>query len=338
MNRHPKGKARGGDRFVPRRGSGPPGFGPRPAGRPPGRDARPAFRPAPGPSGDAQARGEAGDEKIVRLNPLLEVLKASPSRVSKIFVQNEHGPHRLGEVLREARDGGVPFVFVPREKLDRMAGHHQGVVAFLAPKEYSTLPDLVAGPGTPFLVLLDEVEDPQNVGAIIRSAEAAGASGLVLPERRSAGLTEAVATVSAGALAHLKVARVANLAQAMEELKAAGVWLVGAEAPPSLRKSGPVTPGEQAPPSLRGSGPGTPGEQGGSGESYESFDYTVPVGIVLGSEGRGLRTLVRKRCDKVLSIPMAGHVNSLNVASAAAVFLFEVVRQRRGKASIPPAG
>jgi 23S rRNA (guanosine2251-2'-O)-methyltransferase len=233
-------------------------------------------------------------------------LKATPSRVSKIFVQREQGPHRLGEVLKEARNGDVPFVFVPREKLDRMAMHHQGVVAFLAPKAYSSLEDLLAGPGIPFLVLLDEVEDPQNVGAIVRSAEAAGAGGLVLPERRSAGLTEAVATVSAGALAHLKVARVANLAQAMEDLKRAGVWLVGAE--------------------------------GGTPETFESFDYTVPVGIVLGSEGHGLRTLVRKRCDKVLSIPMAGHVNSLNVASAAAVFLFEVARQRRAKAPVPPAG
>lgn len=304
MDRNPKGKARGRDRFAPRKGSGPPGFRPRPSGP----------RPDRGPHPDATpSRGEAGDEKISRLNPLLEVLKATPSRVSKIFVQREQGPHRLGEVLREARNGDVPFVFVPREKLDRMAVHHQGVVAFLAPKEYSSLEDLLAGPGIPFLVLLDEVEDPQNVGAIIRSAEAAGASGLVLPERRSAGLTEAVATVSAGALAHLKVARVANLAQAMEDLKRAGVWLVGAEAPPSLR----------------GSGPATSGEQGWTGETYESFDYTVPVGIVLGSEGHGLRALVRKRCDKVLSIPMAGHVNSLNVASAAAVFLFEVVRQRR---------
>lgn len=302
MNRRSKGKTRGEGRFAPRRGDGPPGFRPRPGGPYPRRNDRPAFRPAPGPPGDAEARGESGDEKIDRLNPLLEVLRASPSRVSKIFVQKERGPHRIGEVLREARAGGVPFVFVPQEKLDRMAAHHQGVVAFLAPKEYASLDELLAGPGPPLLVLLDEVEDPQNVGAIIRSAEAAGASGLVLPERRSAGLTEAVSTVSAGALAHLKVARVANLAQAMEDLKAAGLWLVGAE--------------------------------GGTGESYESFDYTVPAGIVLGSEGHGLRALVRKRCDKVLSIPMAGHVNSLNVASAAAVFLFEAARQRRIKPPI----
>ena len=232
MNQHPKGRARGGDRFAPRHKSGPPGFKPRPAGPRPGRDARPAFRPAPDRAGfpdGSSTRGEAGDEKISRLNPLLEVLKATPSRVSKIFVQRDQGSHRLGEVLKEARNGDVPFVFVPREKLDRMAMHHQGVVAFLAPKAYSSLEDLLSGPGVPFLVLLDEVEDPQNVGAIVRSAEAAGASGLVLPERRSAGLTEAVATVSAGALAHLKVARVANLAQAMEDLKRAGVWLVGAE-------------------------------------------------------------------------------------------------------------
>ena len=259
MNHRPKGKGRGGDRFAPRRNGGSPGFRPRRAGPPPGREGRPAFRPAPGPPGDAQARGEAGDEKISRLNPLLEVLKATPSRVSKIFVQRDQGSHRLGEVLREARAGDVPFVFVPREKLDRMAPHHQGAVAFLAPKEYSSLEDLLAGPGVPFLVLLDEIEDPQNVGAIVRSAEAAGASGLVLPERRSAGLTEAVATVSAGALAHLKVARVANLAQAMEDLKAAGVWLVGAEAPgPGAPSRASTTPSPWASCSARratGSGP-----------------------------------------------------------------------------------
>ena len=156
--------------------------------------------------------------------------------------------------------------------------------------------EILAGTKAPFLVLLDEIEDPQNLGAIVRSAECAGVDGLVLPERRSAGLTETVSTVAAGALEHVKIARVTNLAQTMEELKKRGLWFVGAE--------------------------------GGGTEPWYKFDYTVPVGIVMGSEGKGLRPLVRKRCDKILSIPLFGRINSLNVSAAAAIFLFEVARQR----------
>jgi len=235
--------------------------------------------------------------KINRLNPLLEVLKSSPERVSKIFIQKERGPHRIGEIIQEARERGVPFLFVPKQKLDQLAPHHQGVLAEITAKEFSSLEDILAGAGRPFLVLLDEVEDPQNLGAIIRSAAGAGVDGVILPERRSAGLTDVVATVSAGALEHVKVARVPNLARAMEELRERGVWLVGAD----------------------GSAPGF----------WHEFDYTLPVGIVLGSEGRGLRPLIRRSCDKLLAIPLAGGVNSLNVASASSVFLFEAVRQRR---------
>ncbi|HYA48626.1 MAG TPA: 23S rRNA (guanosine(2251)-2'-O)-methyltransferase RlmB [Burkholderiales bacterium] len=233
---------------------------------------------------------------INRLNPLLEVLESSPDRVNKIFIQKERGPHRIGKIVRQARAHSVPFLFVPKRKLDQLSPHHQGVLAELSAKAFSRLEELLAGPGRPFLVLLDEVEDPQNLGAIVRSAAGAGVDGLILPERRSAGLTEAVETVSAGALERVKVARVPNLARAMEEVKARGVWLVGAD----------------------GAAPGL----------WHEFDYTLPVGIVLGSEGRGLRPLVRKTCDRLLSIPLAAGVESLNVAAAASVFLFEVVRQR----------
>ena len=236
-------------------------------------------------------------ERISRLNPLLEVLRSSPERVSKIFIQKERGPHRIGEIIQEARARGVPFLFIPKQKLDQLAPHHQGVLAEVAAKDFSSLEDILASAGRPFLVLLDEVEDPQNLGAIIRSAAAAGVDGVIVPERRSAGLTDVVATVSAGALEHVKVARVTNLARAMEELRERGIWLVGAD----------------------GSAP----------DPWTGFDFTLPIGIVLGSEGRGLRPLIRKSCDKLLAIPLAGGVNSLNVASAASVFLFEVVRQRR---------
>lgn len=235
-------------------------------------------------------------DKINRLNPLLETLKRSPGRVNKVFVQKEHGPHRIGDVIREAKSRGIPVVFVPKARLDQMAPHHQGVLAEVSPKAFTSLEEILAAPGVPFLVILDEVEDPQNLGAIVRSADGAGAAGLILPERRSAGLTEAVATVSAGALDRIPVARVPNLVRAMEGLKERGIWLVGAE--------------------------------GRAEGLWFEFDYTLPVAIVLGSEGRGLRPLVRRTCDRVLSIPLAGTVGSLNVGAAAAVFLFEVVRQR----------
>ncbi|MBN2199173.1 MAG: 23S rRNA (guanosine(2251)-2'-O)-methyltransferase RlmB [Candidatus Aminicenantes bacterium] len=239
-------------------------------------------------------------EKIGRLNPLLEVLRSSPGRVEKILVDREFRGGRLGEALALARKSRVLVQYVPRATLDRVMPRHQGFVAALAPKAYESVEDILARAGErPFLLLLDEIEDPQNLGAILRSAEGAGVDGVVLPERRSAGLTDTVLTVSAGAAEHVRIARVVNLVRAMEDLKTRGVWLVGAD-------------------------------KEGQGE-WHDFDYTQPVGIVLGSEGRGLRPLVRKSCDHVLSIPQRGRVTSLNVGAAAAVFLYEVVRQRAAR-------
>jgi 23S rRNA (guanosine2251-2'-O)-methyltransferase len=238
-------------------------------------------------------------ETIGRLNALLEVLRTTPGRVNKLFVDRDKRHGKIHAIVAEARRQKVPLVFVPRDKLFELDPNHQGAVALLSAKEFASLEDILSGAANPFLVLLDEVEDPQNLGAVIRSAEAAGADGIVLPERRSATLTDSVLAVSAGASAHLGVARVKNLAQTMDLLKDRGLWLVGAE-------------------------------KDGEGLFYD-FDYTTPVGLVFGSEGRGLRHLVREKCDKVLSIPQRGRVNSLNVASAASVFLFEVVRQRLAK-------
>jgi len=235
-------------------------------------------------------------ERVLRLNPLLEILRSSAGRVQKIFIQDEKRHAKVSEIVRLARSAGIPVVSVPRRRLDALAPGHQGILAILATKEFCPVDDILAGAANPFLVLLDEIEDPQNLGAIIRSAEGAGAHGIILPERRSAGLTDAVLSVSAGAAAHIRIARVTNLARTMEELKEHGLWLVGAE--------------------------------GGSRKPWYDFDYSVPTGIVLGSEGRGLRRLVGEKCDELLSIPLFGRVNSLNVAAAAAVFFFEVVRQR----------
>lgn len=235
-------------------------------------------------------------ETVGRLNPIIEILRSAPGRVQKVFIQEERGPHKIAEVIRMAKERGLPLQFLPKRKLDLVSPGHQGAVVLFAAKEYSDLEEILAGSRLPFLVLLDEIEDPQNLGAIIRSAECAGADGIILPERRSAGITDTVMEVSAGAAAHLKIARVTNLARTMEDLKPKGVWFVGAEA------------GHEA--------------------LWYDFDYAVPVGIVLGSENRGLRRLVREKCDRVLSIPLLGRVNSLNVAAAAAVFCFEVARQR----------
>lgn len=235
-------------------------------------------------------------ETIGRLNALLEVLKSSPRRVNKVFVDRDKRFGKIHEVVLEVRRQKIPLVFVPRDKLAELDRNHQGAVALLSAKEFSSLEEILSSAPNPVLVLLDEVEDPQNLGAIMRSAEAAGADGVLLPERRSASLTDSVLSVSAGASEHLRVARGKNLAQTMDRLKESGFWLVGAE-------------------------------KDGQGLFYE-FDYTTAVGLVLGSEGKGLRPLIRQKCDRVLSIPQRGRVNSLNVASAASVFLFEVVRQR----------
>lgn len=235
-------------------------------------------------------------ERISRLNPIVEVLKSSPRRVNKIFIEKGKGQSRLSEIIRLAKAGQVPFIFVPRGRLDSLERNHQGAVAFVSPKEFSLLEDILSAAQKPFLVLLDSIEDPQNLGAILRTAEGAGVDGIILPERRSAGLSETVMTVSAGALEHLRVARVKNLARTIDDLKSRGIWLVGAE--------------------------------GGGKECWYEFDYALPVAIVLGSEGKGLHSLIRKKCDKVLSIPLLGKITSLNVSAAAAIFLYEVVRQR----------
>lgn len=235
--------------------------------------------------------------KISRLNPLIEAVKSSPGRVNKIFIQKDFRRGGIAELVRFARAHNIPCIFAPKTRLDSLDRSHQGAIAFLSPKEFTPLASLLDSARQPFLLLLDGIEDPQNLGAIIRSAAGAGMDGIILPERRSAGLTATVSAVSAGAVEHIPIARVKNLVRTMEDLKKRGVWLVGAE--------------------------------GGSGSAWYEFDYTLPVGIVLGSEGQGLRHLVREKCDKVLSIPLVPGISSLNVASAASVFVFEVIRQRK---------
>jgi 23S rRNA (guanosine2251-2'-O)-methyltransferase len=207
---------------------------------------------------------------------------------------------RLQQLLDLAEEQGVRVRRVPAETLDRDSkrGVHQGVVAEIAHVESYSVEDLVRGAGsTPLVVVLDGIEDPQNLGAILRTADAAGVDGVVVQSRRSAALGGATAKASAGAVAHVKMAEVVNIARAIEELKELGVWTVG----------------------LAGEATAT----------YDSIDFTLPTALVLGAEGTGLRRLVRERCDHLAAIPMRGHVGSLNVSVAAGIALFEAVRQRR---------
>ncbi len=230
-----------------------------------------------------------------------EALRAGRPLDRIVIARGRQGT-RMEEIVNRARQQGVPVRFEDRSQLDRLAGsrEHQGVVAVAASRAAMAIEDLLTKkPNHSVLVLLDGVEDPHNVGAIVRTALAAGADGLVIPERRAVGLTETVARASAGALEHLRVARVTNLVRAMEQLKETGYWLVGLD--------------ESAK------------------QNYTEMDFTGSVGIVLGGEGKGLHELTRKRCDFLCSIPTRGPVRSLNVSVAAGVVLFEVVRQRARK-------
>jgi len=216
-----------------------------------------------------------------------------------VIARGRHG-ERVEAVVRLAKSRGVPVRFEDRQQVDRLAGtrEHQGIAALVAAKPAVGLEDLLRAKNEHgLLVLLDGIEDPHNLGAIVRTSLAAGAQGVVIPERRAAGLSDTVERASAGALAHLPVARVTNLVRAMEEMKEAGYWLVGLD--------------ERAE------------------KSYTEVDLTGPVGIVFGSEGEGLHELTRKRCDFLVSLPTTGPVRSLNVSVAAGVMLFEVVRQRK---------
>ena len=235
---------------------------------------------------------------IYGINSVAEALRAG--RVQQIRIASRHD-ERLQRVVDDATARGVKIVRVSTDALDREAhGVHQGIVAEVTALPKVSLSDLAGTDrGPPLIVVLDGVEDPQNVGAILRTVDGAGATGLVRQTRRAAPLEGAAAKASAGAVHHVPVADVVNIARALEELKEAGIWTVGLDAE------------SQTP--------------------YYELDLTVPTALVLGAEGHGLRRLVRERCDFVAAIPMAGHVSSLNVSAAAAIVLFDAVRQRRSR-------
>ena len=233
---------------------------------------------------------------IYGINPVLEALRAG--RVEAIRV-SQRVDARVADIVGAARTAGVTVKRVETGELDRASkgGVHQGVVALVRDQKSLGAADLVeAAAGAPLIVILDGVEDPHNVGAILRTVDAAGATGVVRQQRHAAPLGGATAKASAGAVSHVKVAEVVNIARAVEELKEAGVWTVGLA--------------------------------GDAEKRYDQIDYTLPTALVVGAEGAGLRRLVRERCDWLVSIPMQGHVQSLNVSVATGVVLFEAIRQR----------
>jgi len=242
-------------------------------------------------------------EIIAGRNPVLEALK-SGRPINKIILARNIERHTLvGQILHLARQQGIPVEYVARQALDRLSTTttHQGVIAFAAVKEYIDLDELLViskQKNEPSLyVILDGIEDPQNLGAIIRTAEAVGVHGVVIRERRAVGLTAVVAKAAAGALEYVSVAWVSNISQAIETLKKNNVWVVG------------IDPAGKA--------------------EYDKIDYRLPVAIVIGGEGRGVSDLVKKRCDSLASIPMRGKITSLNAAVAAALVMYEAFRQRR---------
>jgi len=241
-----------------------------------------------------------------------EALRAGRRRFDHVMVARERQDDRLARLIAECRQAGVRVRQEPRDQLTQLAGTtaHQGVVAMVRPKEFLAIEDLhnplPSSPGARLVLALDGVEDPQNLGALLRVADGAGVDGVILTERRSAPLSPAAVKASAGAAEHLRIARVVNLVRALEGLKANNLWIIGLD------------------------------ERGTT--EYDQFDMTGDCVIVLGREGAGLHDLVRRTCDHLLRIPMAGGVSSLNVSAAGAVVLYEAFRQRRAASRMAGAG
>jgi 23S rRNA (guanosine2251-2'-O)-methyltransferase len=240
-------------------------------------------------------------ESIYGINAVREAMKSRGRTIQYVAVARERHDDRLQKLIEECKHAGVSVRLITRQDLDRLAGNggHQGAVAVTSAKKYCDVDDLLAQRRGDYalVVVLDGVEDPHNLGAILRTADAAGADGVVIPERRAAGVTGTVAKASAGASEHLPVAKVTNISRTLEELKAHNIWTIGLD--------------ERAP------------------QAYDTLDYKMDCALVLGAEGKGVHDLVRKHCDFLVSIPMLGKVPSLNVSVAGAIVLYEIVRQRR---------
>lgn len=235
------------------------------------------------------------------IHPILELLRLEPGKVREIVIQQNKGGAKVQEIIALAREQGVKIRFLPGQRFPASPGKtHQGVLAKTAPLATCSLQELLAktkGKAQPLLVALDSIQDPHNLGAIIRTAAAAGASGVILPKDRSAPLNATAAKAAAGAMAHLNLCLVTNLAVSLQAVKEKGFWVYGAASE--------------------------------AGRSIHDAQFSGPICLVIGGEGKGLRPIVRQHCDELVSIPMTGSLNSLNASVAAGIILFEIIRQRR---------
>lgn len=251
---------------------------------------------------------EKRTDLITGRNPVSEALRSGRA-IECIYIAKGELSGSVKVIAAKAKEMQIPVKETDRKKLDFMTGgtNHQGVAAVAAVKEYSTVDDIFAAAEAkgekPFIIVLDEIEDPHNLGAIIRTAECAGAHGIIIPKRRSAGLNFTVGKSSAGAVEYVPVARVNNIASVIDELKERGCWVYGADM---------------------------------DGETYCKADLTGASALVIGSEGKGLGRLVREKCDAILSLPMLGRINSLNASVAAGVLMYEFTRQRMGIEAVFP--
>ena len=240
------------------------------------------------------------EEYIIGRNPVLEALR-SERDINKIWISEGSQKGSMLPLIGLAKEKKVFVQIVPKKKIDQMVeGIHQGVIAQVAAYDYVELDDLFAKAAerdeAPFFMILDEIEDPHNLGSIMRTADAVGAHGIIIPKRRAVGLTATVAKASTGAIEYIPVARVTNLSRAVEELKERGVWIVGTDA--------------------KGS------------DDYRNMDGQMPIGLVIGSEGKGMARLMKEKCDFLIRLPMAGKVTSLNASVAASLLMYEVYRKR----------
>lgn len=254
---------------------------------------------------DTENKQDAGTGRVFGRSPVLEAYR-SGKEIERLFVLEGCKDGPVMSILREARKAETMVSFVTRQRLDQLSqgAVHQGVLAYTAACSYVSVEEILekadARGEKPFLILLDEIEDPHNLGAIIRTANAAGAHGVIIPRRRSAGLTDVVAKTSAGAVNYTPVARVTNLARTIEELKKKGIWFVCADM---------------------------------DGQEMYRLDLKGPIGLVIGNEGKGVSRLVREACDYTASIPLFGEIESLNASVAAGVLAYEIVRQRKAACS-----
>lgn len=239
-------------------------------------------------------------EYIIGKNPVIEALKSNRD-INKILVAEGSQRGSMQQIIQLAKQENVIVQFVPKKKIDQITeGNHQGVLAYVAAYQYAELDDLFAAAKKkdepPFFLILDEIEDPHNLGSIMRTADAIGAHGIIIPKRRAVGLTATVAKASTGAIEYIPVVRVTNLARTIEELKERGVWIAGTDASASM--------------------------------DYRRMDGTLPLGLVIGSEGKGMGRLIKEKCDFLIYLPMVGKVTSLNASVAASLLMYEIYRKR----------